>query len=618
MTQPEDASASPVVSKSASLRIAWALTRPFFTSRGAGLAWVLVVAVVILNFVEVAFSVFLTDWNQRLFNAAQDLNRARFLHELTVFPFVVAGLIAAYTAEDYCGRILRLRWRAWLTAKCVSLWMKDQSYYRLRFNEAGTDNPDQRISEDVATFVDRTFVLLTNLLSSVIGLTSFIAILWRISGKTPLWLPYLGTVQMPGVMVFAVLAYALLGSLGIHFLGRPLVDLEYAQERREADFRFSLIRLRENAENVALYAGEKVERSILDLRFADILDNWRRLIYRRVALGGTTNLYNNAATLVPWFLLAGRFFSGAIKLGDIIQASSAFDQVRSYLSVLINNYGTFASWQATVNRISGFATALNQIRTPMVSQSQSLSLTDFRAALLGSSPGLPAAHQHIELEDSGGSTLRVQHLATRAPDGRLLGQATSFEIAPGERVLLRGPSGSGKTTLLRAIATLWPYGSGRISSPPLRRLLLAQRPYLPLGTLRDALCYPQVASAVPDAKVREAMTAVGLAPLIPKLDAAAEWSHALSLGEQQRIGFARALLLKPELLVLDESTSALDEAAEAQLYGLVIERLPRAIVLSVGHRQTLERYHHRSVSMGEGAGSTTGSSPSLPPALSPG
>lgn len=601
MTEPVQDSASPSVSKGAALRIAWALTRPFFTSRGSALAWVLVAAVVALTVVDVAFTVFLTDWNQRLFNAAQDLNKARFFHELAVFPFVVAGLIAANTASDYCGRILRLRWRSWLTAKCLSLWLRDQSYYHLRWNATGADNPDQRISEDVATFVDRTFVLLTSLLSSIIGLVSFLAILWRISGLIPLSLPFLGTVQLPGVLVFGALAYAAIGSLSIHGVGQPIIDLEYTQERREADFRFALIRLRENAENIALYGGEKVERSILDQHFSFVLENLRRLIRRRVVLGGLTSLYNNFAALVPWFLLAPRFFSGAIKLGDIIQAASAFDQVRSNLSVLITNYAAFATWRATVNRIAGFASALNELKRPVLAHSQTLSLTEFRAALLGSSPSLSPTAQLIELEDTGGTTLRVQQVATRAPSGQLLGAATSFEIAAGDRVLLRGPSGSGKTTLLRAIAGLWPHGTGRISCPPLRRLLLSQRPYLPLGTLRDAVCYPQAASEVPDAKLREALSAVGLAALLPRLDAAEEWSHALSLGEQQRIAFARALLRKPELLVLDESTSALDEAAERALYSLILERLPRAMVLSVGHRASLEPFHSRSVSMGEGS-----------------
>lgn len=607
MSQAQEADSFPPISKTAALRIAWALTRPFFTSRGAGIAWLLLGAVVIFTFVEVGITVLMTDWNQRLFNAAQDLDKARFLRELLFFPLIVSALLVVVTAEDYCGKVLRLRWRAWLTAKCLSLWLKDQAFYRLRFSSAGTDNPDQRISEDVGTFVDRTFVLLTSLLASVIGLASFVTILWRISGTTAIPLPWLGTVQVPGVLVFGVFFYALLGSLGIHLLGRPLIDLEYNQERREADFRFSLIRLRENAENIAMYGGEGVERSILDLRFSEVLANWRRLIYRRVSLNGTTNLYNNAAVLVPWVLLAGRFFSGAIKLGDIIQASGAFDQVRSYLSILVNNYGSFATWLATVNRISGFAAALNEIKGPAMAQSQTLSLAEFRIALLGSHSSLPPHAQCIELEDSGGATLRVMQVATRTPKGEPIGAATGFEVAPGERVLLRGPSGSGKTTLLRAIAGLWPYGSGRISCPPLRRLLLSQRPYLPLGTLRAAVCYPQDAAKIPDATVREALAAVGLTPLVARLETPEEWSHTLSLGEQQRIAFARALIRKPELLVLDESTSALDEQAEGRLYSLLAERLPKAIVLSVGHRQSLEGLHSRSVAMGEISGAMSAS-----------
>jgi putative ATP-binding cassette transporter len=582
------------------------LTRPYFVSRGAWATRGLALAVVALNVGEVGLQVELSNWNRRFFNAAQDMNRAAFLHEALLFPAFVAPLVCAYSLEAFLSGTMRMRWRAWLCRQCLDLWLRDHAYYRLQWLEGGgADNPDQRISDDVSSFVDTTWNLSVSFLYSVIGLFSFVSILWGLSGSIDVPLPLVSALRLPGYLVWGALIYAVIGTFFIHRVGRPLVRIGFVQQQREADFRFALVRLREHAESVALYGGEIAERRVLRGRFDMLLDNTWRRIKRNFALSLASSTYNNAATVVPWVLASGRYFAGAVKFGDVTQAAGAFGQVRHHLSVIVDRYHDIANWRATVERLAGFAAAVQAVRPPEGARAgmpissmappsaQRVSITQVAAGAErdGVSDGLNTIDRIV----GEGASLTLYDVATNAPDGRPIGAPLTLVVAQGERVLLAGASGAGKTTLLRAIAGLWPFGSGTVLLPGHEMLVLSQRPYLPLGTLRSAVCFPRSTADFTAEQVADALTRVGLGRLVVDVDREADWSHVLSLGEQQRVAFGRAVLARPGVLVLDEASSALDPEAEHAMYSLIATELPGAIVLSVGHRDSLEAHHHRRV-----------------------
>jgi putative ATP-binding cassette transporter len=607
MTNAESPSPPPPPS---SLRTAWALTKPYFATRRSYKAWILVVLVVGLNIAIVYCDVLMSDWSRRFFNAAQEKNFALFTRELLIFPLVLVAIIASSALSQFFSQVLRLRWRAWLTRQCLGLWMKDHAFYRIRWSRVPLDNPDQRISEDVAAFVDGAVNLSSEFLSAAVGLVSFGMILWRLSGDGEIHIPLLGTFHIPGLLVWGAATYAVIGTLLIHRVGKPLVPLHVQHERREADFRFGLVHVRENAETVALYGGEAVERKGLEARFRSLLDNTWDIIRRRLGLAVSSHLYSHAAQVFPWVLAGQRYFAGKMKFGDVMQAVTSFGHVRNSLSVIVNNYVALATWRATLNRLAGFALAAHETRTRVPAVANSAALQEgVRLTLVTGMSVVPPPLGGETIMRSDGAELRVVELSTRTPDGGAIGAETSFSVAPGERVLLSGPSGSGKTTLLRAVAGIWPFGTGVVEMPKVTTLFLSQRTYLPLGTLRDAVTYPRASSEVAPDSVGRVLARVGLSRLVPSLDVAADWFHRLSLGEQQRIAFARALLMEPGLLVLDEATSALDPPAEAEMYGLLSTDLPRAMVLSVGHHATLERLHTRKVFLGPPSLTADSSSP---------
>jgi putative ATP-binding cassette transporter len=596
------------------LRTAWALTRPYFASRRAWKSWLLVAAVVAFHVAGVSCEVLMSDWNRRFFNAAQEKDLAHFTRELEIFPLVLLGTIFSASLGAFFGQLLRLEWRAWLTRQCLGLWLKDHAFYRIRWSSSPVDNPDQRISDGVTAFVDGTVSLATELLSSILTLGSFATILWHLSGDGALHLPSLGLVHIPGILVWGALIYAGLGTGIIHRVGKPLVPLHFQHERREGDFRFALVNVRENAENIALYGGETAERSVVDRRFQALLDNFWAIIRRRLGLQIATSSYTNAGQIIPWLLAGQRYFAGGLKFGDVTQAVGAFGHVRHALSVIVNNYAALASWRATVNRLAGFALAAHETRTgepeapaPKIAPAPELSPSDLppmsregvRLTLVAGMSVMPPAMSGAAIvRVEGAPRLSVTDLATRSPKGLHIGAPTSFEVAPGERVLLTGPSGSGKSTLLKALSGIWPFGSGQIEVPAARAMFLTERTYLPLGALRDAVCYPSRAEDIAPEAVARALARVGLERLVPSLDETADWAHDLPLGEQQRMAFARALLVCPSLLVLDEATSALDDVTEAAMYGLVATELSGAVVLSAGHKASLAALHTRSVTMG--------------------
>jgi vitamin B12/bleomycin/antimicrobial peptide transport system ATP-binding/permease protein len=581
------------------LRTAWALTKPYFSTKRSYKAWLLVALVVGLNITVVLTDVLMSEWSRQFFNAAQEKNLESFWRELMIFPLVLVAVICSRAFGQFFDQVLRLRWRAWLTRQCMRLWMKDHAFYRIRWSKVPLDNPDQRISEDVMLFVDGTVNLSTQFLSAFVGLLSFGTILWRLSGDGALKIPGMGLVHIPGLLVWGAALYAAIGTGLIHLVGKPLIPLQVQHEKREADFRFGLMHVRENAEIVALYGGEKVETQGLLVRFRSLLDNTWDIIKRRFALTTSSSMYSHSAQVIPWLLAGQRYFAGAMKFGDVMQSVTAFGHVREALSVIVNNYAALASWRATLNRLAGFAAAAHETRTIAASPDESPEAQEgVRLTLVTGLSVTPPPLSGAGIVRLPGPELIVSELSTRSPQGVAIGGETSFEVAKGERVLLSGPSGSGKTTLLRVVAGIWPFGTGHVEVPPVKTLFLSQRTYLPLGSLRDAVTYPRLASEVPHEEVTRALTRVGLAKFLPALDVTADWFHQLSLGEQQRVAFARALLVAPGLLVLDEATSALDPPAEAEMYSLVASELPSAMVLSVGHHTTLERLHTRKVLLG--------------------
>ena len=551
------------------LRDVWTLARPYWFSEDRWPARGLLAVLVALNLGLVYLNVLFNEWNNAFYNTLQDKDSAAFGQQLIRFTWLAALFIVVAVYQLYLNQMLQIRWRRWLTDRYLRAWLADRAYYRMQLAGGGADNPDQRIAEDARLFVTRTLTLSLGLLSAIVTLVSFIAILWRLSGALTLPLGAHG-VAVPGYMVWVALVYAVVGTWLTAKIGRPLVQLNFDQQRFEADFRFSLVRLRENAEGVALYAGEADEQENFRGRFAEVVANWWGIMRQQKRLTWFTAGYNQIAIIFPFVVAAPRFFRGEIPLGGLMQTAQAFGQVQQALSFIVNSYAEIAEWESVVNRLVGFQHAIDRARRT------------------------PVGVDGIRVGAGEDPALALEGVDLLLPDGRpLLGEVT-LSLAPGDTILLTGPSGSGKSTLFRAIAGIWPFGQGAIRLPAGARILfLPQKPYLPIGTLREVVSYPAPRAGVGDAVIAEALTACELPDLARRLDEAGNWALQLSPGEQQRIAFARALVQRPDWLFLDEATSALDEETEARLYTLLRARLPKTTVTSIGHRPTLGPFHSR-------------------------
>jgi putative ATP-binding cassette transporter len=551
----------------------WVLTRPYWFSEDRWPARGLLAVIVGMNLGLVYLNVVFNQWNNLFYNALQNKDFDAFLHQLLRFCWLAAIFIAIAVYRTYLRQMLQIRWRRWLTDRFLKDWLTNQAYYRLQLHGSATDNPDQRIADDLNSFVAQTLLISLDLLSNLVTLVSFLGILWTLSGSFAITLGG-NSIEIPGYMVWVALVYSIVGTWIVHKIGRPLVRINFNQQRFEADFRYSLVRLRENAEGVALYGGEADEAKGLAGRFAAIIGNWREIMRFTKRLTWFTSGFGQIANVFPVVVAAPRYFAGTIQLGGLMQTASAFGQVQGAMSWFVDAYSTLAEWKATVDRLIGFTDAMAR------AQAQGLG---------------------IERQMALRPAITVNEVEIRLPDDRLLIAPSSLSIEPGQSVLITGPSGSGKSTLFRVLGGLWPFGRGAVSMPAGAKLLfLPQKPYLPLGPLRDAVTYPGLPAPVGDEAIRDALTACRLGHLIGRLDESANWGQRLSPGEQQRLAIARALLQKPDWLFLDEAASALDEATETALYRLLKQQLPHTTMVSIAHRGALAGFHDRRFEIGQG------------------
>jgi vitamin B12/bleomycin/antimicrobial peptide transport system ATP-binding/permease protein len=570
------------------IRTVTALTDPYFEAREPGVLrvwpfgsirmqerWIglgLVAVVIAMQFALVAISVRFSYWNRDWFNAIQNKDAAEFWRLLlTVWVFWVVIGVSMAIYQYVLRQILEIRWRTWLTQHYTRKWLDGSTHYRMQLLGGQTDNPDQRIQEDVRRFTSYTLQLTLGILSQVSSLVSFSVILWTISGDFTL--P--GTdIVVPGLLFWIALVYASLSTYVTHLIGRQLIPLNFQQEQFEADFRFGLARLREYGEQVALLEGEGAERQRLSGMFGRVIENFYALVKYNKRLIAFTSFYDYSSSVVPYVIAAPFYFAGRIPLGGMTQTAGAFSRVEGALSYFITIYQTLAEYKAVIDRLTSFEDAMERARAT------------------------GAVRPGIERVRGASRDLAIENLTVHLPDGRSIVRVGELALQPGETALLTGPSGSGKSTLFRAIAGIWPFGTGLIRLPGGESLmLLPQRPYIPIGTLRGAVAYPALEGSHDDNAITAALEAAKLGHLKGLLNEERAWAQTLSLGEQQRVAVARALLAKPDWLLLDEATAALDEPTEAQVYRVLRENLPDTTVVSIGHRSTLAAFHERRIDM---------------------
>ena len=546
---------------------------PYFRSEDGRAGRILLVAVIALQLFQVWLNVRFNTWYKTFYDALQNKDWDTFIWQLGVFSVLAAFFIVSAVYQIYLQQWLQIRWRRWLTTKYLGRWLGGGIHYRMRLKGDSADNPDQRIADDIKQFINNTLDIGISLLGSIVTLVSFVVILWNLSASTPLVIGS-QSFNIPGYLVWAALIYAVLGTWVTHLVGKPLIKLNFDQQRYEADFRFSLVRLRENAEEVTLLSGERAEKERLLDRFGRVVGNWYGIMQRTKRLTFLTAGYSQVAVIFPFIVVSPLYFAGSMMLGGLMQIASAFGQVQGALSFFVKAYSDIADWKAVLNRLAGFDASMDWAK------------------------GLDTEAPRVQLVSDGGTAMAAEELTVSLPTGEEIVHASGLTIGPAERVLVTGPSGSGKTSLFRALGGVWPFGAGTIRIPQGAKLLvLPQRSYLPLGTLRGALAYPGPDDAFTPDEIDEVLDATGLSHLREALDETAYWADRLSMGEQQRLSIARALLQKPDWLFLDEATAALDEPAEGMLYRLMLERLPDAAIVSIGHRSSLVVFHERFLAL---------------------
>ncbi len=545
------------------------LVKGYWKSEDKWKAIGLSVAVLLLTLGQVYLLVMLNDWHKDFYNALQNYQESEFMPLIIHFTIIAFTFVIVSVYAVYLRQMLQLRWRIWMTKDYLSSWMKKQVYYRLQLLRSDMDNPDQRISEDINQFISLTIQLTVGFVRQLTTLVAFAYILWELSGI--ITLP-IGSYEFEihGYLVLLCMVYAVLGTWGSHVVGRKLIKLNFDQQKYEADFRFNMMRVRENSESIAFYGGEKSEGVSFRNKFINVVQNFKGLMKQTKFLNFYVVGYSQAAVLFPILLAAPRYFTHEISLGVLMQIISAFGNVQGAMSYFVESYDSIAQLVAVIQRLGGFTEHMEDV-------AQVKSGFDYK-------------------KEKGTDTAKAEGLNIETPDGRVLLQDCSFELNRGDRVLVTGGSGCGKSTLLRVLAGLWPYGTGCLTEPEGEKaLFLPQKPYLPLGNLRQAIYYPQTVPEEEDSCLPELFDKIGLPGLKDQLDKVDDWSRILSLGEQQRIAFLRVLLFRPKWLFLDEATSAMDEPLETAMYELIKTELPDTAMVSVGHRSTLYAQHDREL-----------------------
>jgi len=550
----------------------WRLSKPYWFSEERWAARGMLLLVVALNLAWVYLIVKVNTWYQKFYDAVQKLDEKAFWSLILYFCGLAAAAILIWVYRQFITQTLQNRWRKWMTHRFLEQWMSEKSHYLWQLSDKTTDNPDQRISEDVRDFVNNSIGLSTGLLNQVVTLASFIGILWTLSG--PLDIPLGGgrSFPLPGYMAWVCLLYASAATWITHRIGRPLIALNYRQQLVEANFRFGLVRLRENGESVALSDGEAVEQAGLKGHFSYVYSNFRGIIRKNMHLGFFTIGYDQIASIFPLVVAAPRFFAKVITLGVLMQISNAFDKVKEALSWVVDNYGTLAYWRSVVERLDGFEAEVE--RTKAMHQ---------------------AAQNVLRYSTTQGS-IRLERVALSVPGNpQPLTTPLDFEFMKGHSLLISGQSGCGKSTLFRALYGIWPFAEGRVTLPENAKVMvMPQKPYLPVGTLKAAFAYPKPEAEVSEAEMARVLSTCRLDHLRGQLQVPDNWALVLSVGEQQRVAWARVFLQKPDWIFLDEATSALDEDAQVRLYAALKTQLPGTTMVSVAHRQNPEE-HHESV-----------------------
>ncbi|HWP65812.1 MAG TPA: ABC transporter ATP-binding protein/permease [Candidatus Limnocylindria bacterium] len=546
----------------------WRLTRIYWTSKDAPIGALLLLGAITLELLTVQASVLIADAERQIFDALGDRDVTAFFGAMGLFLIVIGGFVASSTLRIYVRARLEIRWRERVTVHFVEQWMGPEAYCQTELDSTSLDNPDQRIAEDARNYVASALGLSLSLLSAVATLYSFGWILWRMSANWPVRV-FGVELWIPGLMLWVAIFYALVATFVTHLVGRSLVPINFDRLRYEADFRYGLVHFRDNAEAVALARGQHFERRKARGRFGRVIDNWIELIGAQARLTLFTTGIGQANGLIPILIGAPAYFARHLTLGSLAQTRIAYGQLSAALAWFVNAYQEIAQWRASIARLSAFLDSLDETRE--------------RLAAAG-----------LRVEPGAEDVLRLDNVRLDAPDGRVLLAPVSATLRAGERVAVVGPAGAGKTTLLRAIAGIWPYGAGRIEVPARARMMfLTQQPYIPLGTLREALTYPSPADAFPDAKVREVLSYVGLGRLAHALDREDIWEHVLSGEESRRVVFARVLLHEPDWIFGDDATGSLDEATERRVYDILHERLPHATLVSITQHAAAVAYHDR-------------------------
>ncbi|WP_430332753.1 ABC transporter ATP-binding protein/permease [Rhodococcus sp. ACT016] len=556
----------------------WTISGAYFSGRESWRVWLTVAVMLFLTVMGVRVTILISYQGNEMYTALQYaaqgfsggdagvLNDAKsaFWRSIVVFSVLATIHVIRSMLDYYVGQAFVIRWRMWLTDRVSSDWMGGRAYYRARFIGKGIDNPDQRIEADITNMTTESQSLSMGLVTAVTSVVAFTKILWDLSGP----MTFFG-VEIPRAMVVLVYVYILTATAIAFWVGHPLIRLNFLKERFTANFRYALVRLRDRAESVAFYNGESMERGGLLGRFTAVISNAWHLVFRTVKFNGFNLGVSQVSVVFPIVIQAPRFFAGTITIGDITQSAQAFGQVSESLSFFRESYATFAGYRASLIRLNGLITADDRARE------------------------LPALRtEHLD------GAMELRAVSVTLPDGRPLVDELDLRLTPGEALLVAGASGSGKTTLLRALAQMWPYVDGTVRRPMgSEAIFLSQFPYLPLGDLRDAVAYPALAADLGDSVIRDVLQKVSLGHLVRRLDEEEDWASILSPGEQQRLAFARILLIRPQVAFLDEATSAVDEGLEYQLYRLVRDEVPECMLFSVSHRSTVDQHHTRRLEL---------------------